>query len=94
MLSAYYQRILFQVSHVLGDQQQIFSSIPLDKINYLLLQLEAVLSVMSMILVELTILILIPLEGVGLDLFWPLHKVFILDLHEHLSYRGIEKKLH
>ena len=37
---------------------------PLDKISYLLLYLEAILSVVSMILVELTILALIPLEGV------------------------------
>ena len=47
---------------------------------------------MSMILVELIILVLIPLEGFGLDLPKPLHKVFILDLYEHLGYMGIEKR--
>ena len=37
---------------------------------------------MYMILVELTILVRIPLERVGLALPRPLLKVFILDLHE------------
>ena len=47
---------------------------------------------MPMIIVEYTILVLIPPEGVGLDLPRPLHKFFILDLHEHLGDRGIERR--
>ena len=66
----------------------------LDQTSYLFLQLEAILSVVSIILVELTILVLIPPEGVGLDLPKTLHKVFILDLHEHPGNRGIKRRQH
>ena len=45
-------------------------------------------------IVELTILVLIPLEGIGLDFPRPLYKVFILDLHEYLGYRGDERRQH
>ena len=44
-----------------------------------------------MILVELIVLVLVSPMGVGLDLPRSLHKVFVLDLHEHLAYRGIER---
>ena len=60
----------------------------------MLLQLKAILGVVSVILAKLTILFLISLEGVGLDLPKPLHKVFILDLHEYLGYRGIKRRQH
>ncbi|GFZ12688.1 hypothetical protein Acr_23g0010730 [Actinidia rufa] len=45
-------------------------------------------------LLELIILVLIPLEGIGLDLSQPFHKVFILDLYEHLGYRGVKRRQH
>ena len=46
---------------------------------------------MTMIFVELTILVLIPLKGIGFDLPKPLIKVLIFYLHKHLGYRGIER---
>ena len=45
-----------------------------------------------MILVKLTILVLIPSKEVGFDLSKTFHKVFILDLHEYLGYRGIVER--
>ena len=45
---------------------------------------------MATILMELTILVLVPLEGVSLDLPMPLYEVFVLNLHKHLSKRGVK----
>ncbi|GFY97800.1 hypothetical protein Acr_12g0003410 [Actinidia rufa] len=33
-------------------------------------------------------------EGVGLDFPLPLHKIFILDFHKHLGYRGVKRRQH
>ena len=47
---------------------------------------------MPMVLVKLAILVLISLVRVGLDFPRPFHKLFIFYLHEHLSYRSIERR--
>ena len=47
-----------------------------------------------MVFVKLTIFVLVPLEGVGFDFFRPFDKVFILNLHEHLSNRGVKGRQH
>ena len=51
---------------------------PLDQISYLLFQLEAIFSVVSMILMELIILVFIPPKEFSLDLPGLLHKVFLI----------------
>ena len=47
---------------------------------------------MTVILVELIVLVFIPLKGIGFDLPRPFHKVLILNFHECLGYKGIEKR--
>ena len=39
----------------------------LDKVGYLLLQLETISSIVSMFFMKLAILVFVPLEGFGLD---------------------------
>ncbi|GFS33587.1 hypothetical protein Acr_00g0029450 [Actinidia rufa] len=68
-----------------------FEISPLDQVSYLLLQLEAVFSVVPMVLVELAILVLISLSGVGLDLSKSLYEFLVFDLCEFLSYESIER---
>ena len=63
---------------------------PFDQVGYLFLQLETILSVMPMVLVKLTILILVSLEGVGLDFPWPFYEFFIFHLHEYLDDMSIK----
>ena len=65
---------------------------PLNQVSYLLLQLKAIFCIVIVILVELIVLVLISPEGVGLDLPRPLHKVLILNFHEYLGYRGVERR--
>ena len=65
-----------------------------DQVGYLLFQLKTILSVMSMILMELTILVLVPSKGVSLDLPRPLYEVFILDLHKYLGSKRVKGRQH
>ena len=59
----------------------------------MLLQLETILSVVvPMVPMKLTILILVSFIWVSLDLSQPLHKLLILNLHDHLGYRGIKMR--
>ena len=66
----------------------------LNQVSHLLLQLEAILSVVPIVFVELTILVLVPSEGISLDLPRPLYKVFILDLNKHLGNKGVKGRQH
>ena len=75
-----------------GRSTTNFLRYPLLIVGYLLLQLEAIISIVPMVSVKFAILIFVPLEGLGLDFLRPLHKLFIFDLHEHLSYRSIERR--
>ena len=69
------------------------SQIPsFDEVDYLLLQLEIILNIVPMVPVKLAILVFVSLEGVGLDFSWPLTKLFVFDLHEHLGYRSILRR--
>ena len=56
------------------------------------LQLEAVFNVVPMVSVELVILVLVSLTGVGLDLPRPLYEFLVFNLHEYLGYGSIEKR--
>ena len=69
------------------------SQIPsFDKVDYLFLQLEIIFSIVPLVFVKLAILVFVPLEEVGLDFARSLHKLFIFDLHELLSYGSIERR--
>jgi len=59
-------------------------SLPNEIFN-LLLQVIALIRVMSVISMEVAILILIAHVGISLHLLWPLQGWFILDLHKHLK---------
>ena len=71
----------------------IFSEIsPFDQVNYMFLQLEAVFSVVTMVLVELVILVLVSLTGVGIDLPRTLYEFLMFNLREYLGYGSIERR--
>ena len=77
----------------MGEIIYEISQIPsLDKVGYLLIQLEIIFSIVPMVSMKLVILIFVPLEGFDLDFPRPLHKHFVFDLHKHLSYRSIERR--
>ena len=76
----------------MGDQQHTSQISSSDQVSYLFLKLETILSVVPMILVKLAILILVSLVRVGLNFPGSLHKIFIFDLYEHLSYKSIERR--
>ena len=63
----------------------------LDQVDYLLLQLEAILSIVPMVFVKLTIFVFISSEGVSLDFPRPLYKFFILNFHEYPGNGSIER---
>ena len=64
---------------------------PLDQVSYLLLQLKTVFYIVAMIPMKLIILVLVSLEGIGLNLSRSFYKLLILDLHEYLSDGGVER---
>ena len=47
-----------------------------------------------MILMELTILVLVPSKGVSLDLPRPLYEIFILNFHKYLGNKGVKRRQH
>ena len=57
----------------------------LDKVGYLFLQLKTILGVMSIVLVELTVLVSVSLLGINFDFSRPLDEFFVLDFSEYLG---------
>ena len=64
-----------------------------DKILYLLLQVIALVCVMSVVSVEAAILIRITLVRIFLHLLCPLQGLIILDLHKHLIKWNIQGRV-
>ncbi|GFZ09096.1 hypothetical protein Acr_20g0009040 [Actinidia rufa] len=104
-VSQQHQRMKEKVLLCLGGRLEYFPQVYLGKkelcgsrdhgapqVSYLLLHLEAVVSVVPVVSVELTILVLVSLTGVDLDLFRPFYKFFVFNLHEYLGYRSVERR--